>query len=439
MKIENKDTLKDLFIGLDEKVCDENGNCIDGINFDNAATTPPIKSSIEYMQKLSNTYASIGRGTGQKAEITTNLYKDSKNFLLDFFNIKDKDKYVVIYVSNTTEGINKLAKTLKKSKDEIVLTSRMEHHSNDLPWRKRGTVDYVDVDNHGRLKLEELEDKLKRNYGKIKYVSLAGASNVTGYINNIHFIAKLVHKYGAKLIVDGAQLVPHVKVNINVDDEDEQIDFLVFSSHKIYSPFGVGVIIGLKEDFVNTEPDYLGGGTVELVLDNDIKFLLPPEKNEAGTPNFLGVMGLINTLRTIDSIGYDYIEEHERLLLKHTIDGLKKIPKVINYGDTINLNDRLGIATFNLENMYHHDLANILAKKKGISVRHGWFCAHPYCRRLMNVSEYEAKEFIENPNKKMLGMVRISFALYNTINEVDIFLNILEAISLGQIKDYSKK
>lgn len=189
MKIENKENIKDLFVGLDEKVCDSDGNCIDGINFDNAATTPPIKSSIEYIKQLSNTYASIGRGTGQKAEITTNLYKESKNFLLDFFNVKDKDKYVVIYVSNTTEGINKLAKTLTKTPDEIVLTSRMEHHSNDLPWRKRGNVDYIEVDQQGRLKLEELEEKLKKSNGKIKYVSLTGASNVTGYINHIHFIA----------------------------------------------------------------------------------------------------------------------------------------------------------------------------------------------------------------------------------------------------------
>ena len=434
MKIENEKNIKDLFIGLDEKVCDSNGHCIDGINFDNAATTPPIKSSIQYIEKLSNTYASIGRGTGQKAEITTNLYKESKNFLMNFFNIKDKEKYVVIYVNNTTEGINKLAKTLIKQPNEIILTSRMEHHSNDLPWRNRGQVEYIEVDKNGRLKIEQLEEKLKINYGRVKYVSLTGASNVTGYINDIHFIAKLVHKYDAKLIIDGAQLVPHRKVNISRNTDDEQIDFLVFSSHKIYSPFGVGVIIGLKEDFANSNPDYLGGGTVELVLDNEITYLPPPEKNEAGTQNFLGIMGLINSLRIINTIGYDYIEKQENILLTHTLNGFKSIPKIINYGDTENISDRLGIATFNLENMYHHDVANILAKTKGISVRHGWFCAHPYCRRLMDVSEEDAKEFLENPEKKMLGMVRVSFALYNSIDEVNMFLNVLEDISLGKIK-----
>jgi len=434
MKIEYKKNIKDLFIGLDEKVCDSNGQCIDGINFDNAATTPPIKSSIEYIEKLSKTYASIGRGTGQKAEITTDLYKESKRFLMNFFNIKDTEKYVVIYVNNTTEGINKLAKILIKEPNEIILTSRMEHHSNDLPWRNRGNVEYIEVDEKGRLKIEELEEKLKTNYGRVKYVSLTGASNVTGYINDIHFIAKLVHKYDAKLIVDGAQLVPHRRVDISGKSEDEQIDFLVFSSHKIYSPFGVGVIIGLKEDFAITDPDYFGGGTVELVLDNKVTYLSPPDKNEAGTQNFLGVMSLINSLRFINTIGYDYIEKHEKILFEHVIKGLNSIPQVINYGDNENISDRLGIATFNLENMYHHDVAEILAKKKGISVRHGWFCAHPYCRRLMNASENEAKEFLENPTKKMLGMVRVSFALYNSIDEVNIFLNVLEDIISGKIK-----
>lgn len=434
MKPKSIGKLKDLFIGLNEKVSDSNGNYINAINFDNAATTPPLKSSIEYIKKMSNTYASIGRGTGQKAEITTNLYKESKNFILNYFNIKDDEKYTVIYVNNATEGINKLANTLIREPNEVIITSRMEHHSNDLPWRNRCKIEYIEVDDNGRLKLEELEEKLSENYGKVKYVSLTGASNVTGYMNDIHFIAKLVHKYHAKLIIDGAQLMPHKKVDLIGSSDDEQIDFFVFSSHKIYSPFGVGVIIGLKEDFEDSLPDYLGGGTVDLVLDDVASFLPPPERNEPGTQNFLGVMGLVNSLKNIDSIGYDFIEKHEHNLLTHIIKGLNSIPKIINYGDVKKFDDRLGIAPFNIENLYHHDVAEILAKRKGISVRHGWFCAHPYCRRLMNISETKAKEFLENPHKKMFGMIRVSFALYNTTNEINHFLNVIEDISYGKLK-----
>ena len=429
MRINSKKNIRDLFIGLDKKVCDSEGYCIECINFDNAATTPPIKSSIECIYQLSRTYASIGRGTGQKAEITTDLYHASKEFILDFFNVREKDKYVVIYVNNTTEGINKLAGTLiKENDDEVVISSRMEHHSNDLPWRNRGKVDYIEVDEYGRLKIDELEEKLRNNSGKVKYVSLTGASNVTGYVNDIHHIAKIVHQYGAKLIIDAAQLIPHMKVEISGKTKEEDIDFLVFSSHKIYSPFGIGVIIGLKDELEKANPDYSGGGTVELVLDKDIFYLPPPERNEVGTPNFLGAMSLVNSLSFINTIGYDYIEEHEKILLDHTLSGLKSIPGVINYGDVCNVDDRLGIATFNIKQMYHRDVAEILAKKNGISVRHGWFCAHPYCRRLMNVSESEAKLFLENPNEKMLGMVRISFAIYNTLDEVDKLLNAIEDI-----------
>ena len=310
----------------------------------------------------------------------------------------------------------------------------MEHHSNDLPWRNRSKVDYIEIDEYGRLKLEELEDKLKKNLGKVKYVSLTGASNVTGYINDIHYIAKIVHKNNAKLIVDGAQLVPHRRINISGNSKDEQIDFLVFSSHKIYSPFGIGVIIGLKKDFDLGKPDHIGGGTVDLVLDNEITYLGPPERYEAGTPNFLGTMSLINSLEVLDDIGYDYIEEHEDKLLKATIEGLSSIPKVINYGDTEFFDDRLGICTFNIKDMYHRDVAEILAKRKGISVRHGWFCAHPYCRRLMNATEEEAKAFLKNPDEKMLGMIRVSFGLYNTIKEVHVFLNVVEDICNGRFQ-----
>lgn len=435
MKIKNKGNIRDLFVGLNEKVCDCNGECIDGINFDNAATTPPFKSNISVIKNMSKIYASIGRGTGQKAEISTNLYNESREYLLDYFGIENKDDYIVLYVKNTTEGINKLSKVLPKDRsDEVIISSRMEHHSNDLPWRNRGEVDYIETDEYGRLKLEELEDKLKKNLGKVKYVSLTGASNVTGYINDIHYIAKIVHKYNAKLIVDGAQLVPHRKISISGKSKDEQIDFLVFSSHKIYSPFGIGVIIGLKEDLILGKPDYIGGGTVELVLDNEITYLNPPDKYEAGTPNFLGVMSLIHSLDVLDDIGYDYIKDHEDKLLKVAIEGLSNISKVINYGDTEFIDDRLGICTFNIKNMYHLDVAEILAKRKGISVRHGWFCAHPYCRRLMNATEEEAKAFLENPNSKMLGMVRVSFGLYNTLKEVHIFLNIMEDICSGRLK-----
>lgn len=421
-------SIHDLMSGIDLEVYTLDKKKVKFTNFDNATTAPPFKSVIEYITKLSEYYGAIGRGAGYKSEITTRLYRESKDYLLDFFNIKEKNKYTVIYVSNTTDGINKLSRIINHKKDEIILSTRMEHHSNDLPWRRRWNVDYIEVDELGRIKLDEYETKIKSYNGKVKYVTVTGASNVTGYINDIHYIAKIAHKYNAKIIVDGAQLVPHVKVDMSGSCEEERIDFLVFSAHKLYAPFGGGAIIGLKEVFDNNMPDNEGGGTVELVMDDSVEYLSSPERDEAGTPNFFGTVAISKALKELDKIGFDQIAKREENLRNKLLDGLTSIPKIINYGDVKNRSDRLGIGVFNIESLNYQDLAQILSKVYGISVRQGWFCAHPYCRRLMNISEKDASAFLNNDNERMPGMIRVSFGVYNEVQEVEYFLDVIEKI-----------
>lgn len=417
-------------LGINSKVQLKTKENIRSINFDNAATTPPLKKVIESIERYSEYYGSIGRGAGQKAEITTKIYNEGRQFLLEFFNVKNKNKYNVIYVNNTTDGINKLSRVLIKNKNEIVLSTRMEHHSNDLPWRKVCKVDYIGVDKNGRLKINELEEKLNYYKGKVKYVTITGASNVTGYINPINKIAKIVHKYNAKIIIDGAQLVPHMKVDMSGSSEEEEIDFIVFSAHKLYAPFGAGAIIGNKELLENGEMANEGGGTVNLVLDKRSIYLPSPEKHEAGTPNFFGVIAMITALKELSEIGFVNIEEKEYKLKKRLLDGLMCIPNIKIYGDLFNYEDALGIAVFNVENRDHQHVAEILAKEYGIAIRQGWFCAHPYCRRLMGISEKKAGEFLKNPNVTMPGMIRVSFGMYNEIQEVDYFLGAIESIVL---------
>lgn len=426
---EENNNFHELLIGIDYQVNTLDGRKLRAINFDNAATTPPFKSVVENIINSSDYYGSIGRGIGQKSEITTQVYNQTRKYLLDFFNIKEKDKYIVVYVNNTTDGINKLSRTLIHNRNEIVISTRMEHHSNDLPWRRRCKVDYIEVDNYGRLKIDELEKKLIHHRGKVKYVTLAGASNVSGYLNDIHTIAKITHKYKAKIIVDGAQLVPHIKVNMEGKSEGESIDFLVFSGHKLYAPFGGGVIIGLREDFDKNLPDNEGGGTVNFVMDKKVEYLMSPERAEGGTPNFFGAIAIVAALKELDRIGFDNMHNNEVKLRDRLLDGLKAIPKVISYGDIDNRKDRLGIGVFNIESIYHQKVAEILAKKYGISVRQGWFCAHPYCRRLMDITQKSIDGFIYNNNEKMPGMVRVSFGIYNEEREVDYFLNAIESIA----------
>lgn len=419
-----------ILMGIDSKVYTIEGTKIRAINFDNAATTPPFKCVVDSIINLSEYYGSIGRGAGHKAEITTRLYSESRDYLMDFFNIKDKEKYTVVYVNNTTDGINTLAKTLIHDKKEIVISTRMEHHSNDLPWRRCCKVEYIEVDEFGRLKLNELEEILIESKGKVRCVTVSGASNVTGYLNNIHKIARVAHKYNAKVIVDGAQLVPHIKVDLWGSCPEERIDFMVFSGHKLYAPFGAGAIIGLKEEFNNNSPYKEGGGTVNLVLDNKIEYLKSPEKNEAGTPNFFGVIAITKALQELEKIGFDYINEHEIMLRDRLLCGLCSIPSVKTYGDIVNREDRLGIGVFNIESIYHQKVAEILAKSYGISVRQGWFCAHPYCRRLMGISEKTTSAFVHDASKGMPGMIRASFGIYNEKEEVDYFLNAVEDIAI---------
>ncbi|CDG01210.1 Putative Cysteine desulfurase [Clostridium chauvoei JF4335] len=422
------DYLRNSLVGLEKKVPILGGHEVIPVNFDNAATTPVFRRVIDKIIETSEYYGSIGRGMGQKSEYSTKVYNESREYILKFFNAP-ADKYTAIFVNNTTEGINRLSNMLIRDKNDVIITTRMEHHSNDLPWRGKCKLDYIEVDAVGRLKFEELENKLDNYNGAVKYVSVTAASNVTGYINDIYEIARIVHKYGAKLIVDGAQIVAHKRVKIMGDSNEDSIDFLVFSAHKMYAPFGSGAIIGLKECFEEVASDLKGGGTVDTVLDYEEFYLPPPEKDEAGTPNFFGAVALVEAMKQLEIIGYDEIDSNEHSLLKRVTEGMSSIPNVISYGDTKNIDDRLGIIVFNIEGIYHAEVARALAQIRGIAVRQGAFCAHPYVKRLLNLTDEEATKHLTNPRCKMPGMVRASFGLYNSVDEIDVFLNTIELIS----------
>lgn len=422
-----RDDLKDyrsLFVGIDEKIIVRNGIEMVPINFDNAATTPALRQVKTSVIKHLDFYGSIGRGKGIKSCECTEFYEDSRDTILKFFGINDRNKYMVLYVKNTTEGINTLANALVE-KGEKVISTRMEHHANDLPWRDRAQVIYIDVDSNGNLLIDKLEEELMND--NIKVVSVTAASNVTGHLNSINKIAKIAHKYGAMFVVDAAQLVAHKSINLLGNSDDECIDFLVFSAHKMYAPFGSGVIIARKDLLEGKSAFIKGGGAVNLVFDKEVYWEKIPELYEAGTPNFIGVVALVEAIKVLSKIGFDKIDEHEMLLRSYIEKNIKDIKNIIQYGDLTN-NDRLGIVTINAKDIYHEDLAKKLSDIRGIAVRQGSFCAHPYVNRLLGLSDKDLKKYIENPTLKRPGMVRISFGLYNNIYEIDEFLNCLEYI-----------
>ena len=425
MHRDNIDEIRKLFIGLDNKIVINGKKQVIPINFDNAATTPVLKKVMKAVLKASENYGSIARGDGQKSQYSSDLYEECRRYVIKYFNAP-LNKYTAIFVSNTTEGINKLSNILIKNKNDIVITSRMEHHSNDLPWRGKCDLKYVEVDEKGRIIMEELEEMFSIYQDRIKYVTITGASNVTGYITDIRRVAKLAHKYGAKLIVDGAQLVPHRAINICGKEDDDYIDFLIFSAHKVYAPFGSGAIIGLRDELEKYPPDTKGGGTVERVLDDEIIWLSTPEKNEAGSPNFFGAVALMQALKEMNKIGLELIESNEKKLLKMLIDGMKNFERVILYGDNENIEDRLGIMVFNIDRLCYEMVGEYLASIRGIAVRQGGFCAHPYTRRLLGIKNDEIEEYIKKNG--MPGMVRVSLGAYNSEKEVNIFLETIEYI-----------
>ena len=425
MHRDNIDEIRKLFIGLDNKIVINGKKQVIPINFDNAATTPVLKKVMRAVLKASENYGSIARGDGQKSQYSSDLYEECRRYVIKYFNAP-LNKYTAIFIGNTTEGINKLSNILIENKNDIVITSRMEHHSNDLPWRGKCDLKYVEVDEKGRIIMEELEEMFSIYQDRIKYVTITGASNVTGYITDIRRVAKLAHKYGAKLIVDGAQLVPHRAINICGKEDDDYIDFLIFSAHKVYAPFGSGAIIGLRGELEKYPPDTKGGGTVERVLDDEIIWLSTPEKNEAGSPNFFGAVALMQALKEMNKIGLELIESNEKKLLKMLIDGMKNFERVILYGDNENIEDRLGIMVFNIDRLCYEMVGEYLASIRGIAVRQGGFCAHPYTRRLLGIKSNEIEEYIKKNG--MPGMVRVSLGAYNSEKEVNIFLETIEYI-----------
>lgn len=417
-----------LVAGVDAKIPLSNGQYVTAINFDNAASTPPLVSVMEEINRFSVMYSSIHRGTGFKSKVSSQLYEEAREIILKFVNA-DLLRDTVIFVKNTTEAINKLSYRLwDGNKKRVILSTWMEHHSNDLPWRNKFQVDYVQVDSVGKLNLEDLEHKLIKHKGNVKLVTVTGASNVTGYVNPIHKIAELAHRYQAKILVDGAQLVPHSLVNMKPQDPLQHIDYLAFSAHKMYAPFGIGVLIAPKETFVKGASEIVGGGTAEIVTHDWVVWEDQPHKEEAGSPNVMGVAALVAAIKTLTALGMNNIDHYESELLNYANLMLKSIPDIILYSHTAPDEPRIGVIPFNIKGIAHERVASILSNEAGIAVRTGCFCTQPYIQRLLSISPQQMEYYKRNENASRPGIVRLSFGLYNDFSEINTLCQILERI-----------
>jgi cysteine desulfurase / selenocysteine lyase len=425
-------------VGVDIKVPLLDGARRAYVNFDNAATAPVLWDVMETIDLFMPWYSSIHRGKGFKSEISSRAYDQAREIVGQFFGA-DPAEQVVIFGKNSTEALNKAARRIGLTRDDVVLVSLMEHHSNDLPWREQAHTVHVGLAPDGALDMADVQRKFAEYAGRVKLLAISGASNVTGFINPIHELARMAHANHAHILVDAAQLAPHRAIDMRPPADPGHLDFLVASGHKMYAPFGTGVLIGPRAVFAHGTPDYTGGGTVEIVTEDDVYWAGPPDRDEAGSPNVVGAVAMAAACRALREIDMDRLAEHESRLTAYALRELSQIEGVEIYGDAepARAGERLGVIPFNLRGVSHYLLAAILGAEYAIGVRNGCFCAHPYVLHLLDIPDPVAwswrKQVVAGFRAHLPGLVRLSFGCYNTEAEVDWLVAALRKIARGEI------
>jgi selenocysteine lyase/cysteine desulfurase len=439
LTIEN---VREQIVGVDAQVPLLDGSHRPYVNFDNGASTPALRPVYDKVNEFMTWYSSIHRGTGFKSQIATAAYETARELVACFVGA-DPVTNTVIFGKNTTEAVNKLARRYPFEPGDVVLCSLMEHHSNDLPWRQRAQVYHFGINADGSLDDDDFDRLLSQHNGRVKLVAVSGAQNVTGYLNPIHRLAEKAHAVGAKIVVDGAQLAPHRAIDMRPDHDPGHIDFLAIAAHKMYAPYGTGALIGPKAVFAQGEPDLVGGGTVDLVTEDDVRWTGSPGRDEAGSPNVVGAVALAQAILSLQEIGMDTVARHETELTAHALRRLGEIDGVDIYGadDPDLAGQRLGTIPFNVQGVDHYKVAAVLSFEGGVGVRNGLFCAHPYMLSLLGISGEQAVCHLDEVKQAarvgMPGLVRASFGCYNTIEEVDWFADRLACIAAGEIQgDY---
>ena len=425
---------KEQFVGHDQRVPLLDGRRVPYINLDNAASTPALQKVMDMVTRFMPLYSSVHRGSGYKSRLSTKAYDRAHNIVGEFVGA-DLKTNTVIFGKNTTEAVNKLAYRLSLEDNAVVLTTLLEHHSNDLPWRNRAEVVHVSATPDGRLDEADFDRKLATYADRVALVAVSGASNVTGRVQPIHRLARKAHTVGAKILVDAAQLAPHRAVDMKPDDDPEHLDFVTLTAHKLYAPFGSGALIGPKAVFLQGPPEYSGGGTVDIVTKDEVYWAGLPDREEAGSPNVVGAVAMAVALQMLEEVGMDTVAAHEAALTIYALERLQTVPSIQLYGETDpeKTENRVSVIPFNLEGVPHALVAAILGYEHGIGVRSGCFCAHPYVVHLLGLGDGEQQHWREQVlggNKgQMPGMVRLSFGAYSSFEDVDAVVSALKRIA----------
>ena len=404
--------------------------CLDGVerpyvDLDCAASTPSSVAVAAAVHELLPTYSSVHRGAGFKSRLSTAAYEAARQLALRHAGRSGGTDTAVI-CRNTTEALNHLAFRLRLEQDDVVLTTVVEHHANLLPWARFARRRYVECGADGTFGVDDVVTGIETRPVP-RVLALTGASNVTGWLPPVEEICDAAHDRGVVVVLDAAQLAPHRPVPAGPD-------FVAWSGHKMYAPFGAGVLVGPLDAFRDGEPFLAGGGAVELVDLDEVLWTDPPEREEAGSPNVVGAVALGAAVEELEGIGWEAISRHEAVLAAHLRRGLSELDRVRLLGPPLGV-ETLAVATFTVDGMHHGLVAARLAAEFGVGVRHGCFCAHPYLTRLLGVGpEGIAKarsQVLRGDRRSIPGAIRASGGLATTLADVDAFLAALGLVVSG--------
>jgi selenocysteine lyase/cysteine desulfurase len=395
------------------------------VNLDYAASTPALSAALESVNRFAPYYSSVHRGAGFKSQVSTAAYEGARSLLLEFFGGRPGD--VAIFTRNTTDSVNLLATCLPAG--ATVLTFAAEHHANLLPWRRQGLRTIcLPIPSSTAEAIESLDAALNAD-GFVDLVAVTGASNVTGELWPIRDLARVAHRHGSRILMDAAQIAPHRPVSLSNLD----VDYLVASAHKMYAPFGVGLLAGRTDWLDRAEPYLRGGGAVDFVTQGSVQWTDLPARQEAGSPNVIGAVGFAAAVAELDAYGMDRLWMEEREQAAGLRRALAQIPGVRVYALWPDAKERTGVVAFNIDGYDHSLVATVLSAEYGIGVRHGCFCAHPLMLHLLEVPDHEAEAIrarLEVGERRWVpGAVRLSVGLGTTQAELEYFLESIRSLA----------
>jgi selenocysteine lyase/cysteine desulfurase len=412
--------------------------CVDGVErpyvaLDSAASTAALRAVAARVDEFLPWYSSVHRGAGYKSRVATTAYEEARTAALAFAGRPDGGDRgdVAIICRNTTEAINHLAYRLRFEPDDVVVTTVVEHHANLLPWARVARREWVECSREGTFSVDDVRAALDRAGTRARLLAITGASNVTGWLPPLAEAVASAHERDVPVLVDAAQLAPHRRL-------PAAPEFLAWSGHKMYAPFGASVLVGPRDAFATGDPFLAGGGAVDLVDLDEVVWTDPPEREEAGSPNVVGAVALHAAIDELTHLGFDAITAHEDALARRLRRGVAAIDGVRLLGPSPDDSSAatLAVATFTVAGVHHALVAARLSAEFGVGVRHGCFCAHPYLIRLLGLSDEEVGRYrddvLRGDRRAMPGAVRASCCVSTTEAEVDAFLAALARIAGGE-------